>query len=74
MISSLKSAALLDGWRGGPAADGEALAEIVAQVSRLSVDLGDRLVELDINPVAVLPRGEGAVALDALMVLSQRDH
>lgn len=70
MISSLKSAALFDGWRGGPAADGEALAEIVAEVSRLSVDIGDRLVELDINPVAILPRGEGAVALDALMVLS----
>ncbi len=71
MITSLKGAALLDGWRGGPAGDGEALAEIVAQVSRFSVNMGDRLVELDINPVAVLERGKGAVALDALMVLSE---
>ena len=69
MISSLKAAALLDGWRGGPAADVDALAEVVSQVSRLSVDLGERLQELDINPVAVLPAGQGAVVLDALMVL-----
>lgn len=34
----------------------------------MALELGDELAELDINPLMVLPRGQGAVALDALAV------
>ena len=36
-------------------------------VSRLAIELGDQLVGLDINPMIVLPKGQGVVAVDALV-------
>ncbi|WJV48054.1 acetate--CoA ligase family protein [Streptomyces flavofungini] len=68
MLSSLRGRALLDGVRGAPPADLDALVEVVLRVQRMSLELGDTLAELDINPLMVLPRGQGAVALDALAV------
>src|SRR5213075_250448 len=66
--SDVCSSDLLDGVRGLPPADTEALVEIVLRVQRMALELGDGLAELDINPLVVLPRGQGAVALDALAV------
>ncbi|MEU8434962.1 acetate--CoA ligase family protein [Streptomyces sp. NPDC029216] len=66
MLRELRGAALLDGVRGAPAADVDALVEVVLRVQRMALELGDELSELDINPLMVLPRGQGAVALDAL--------
>jgi acyl-CoA synthetase (NDP forming) len=60
--------ALLSGYRGRPPADRAALAGAVAAVSRLAAGLGRRLLELDLNPVIVGPRG--ATAVDARIVLS----
>ncbi|MFJ7334741.1 acetate--CoA ligase family protein [Streptomyces sp. NPDC101116] len=68
MISGLRGRALLDGVRGRPAADLDALVEVVLRVQRMALELGDQLTELDINPLMVLPQGQGAVALDALAV------
>ncbi|WP_405657614.1 acetate--CoA ligase family protein [Streptomyces sp. RK9] len=68
MLTSLRGRALLDGVRGAPPADLDALVEVVLRVQRMSLELGDTLAELDINPLLVLPRGQGAVALDALAV------
>ncbi|SDL12902.1 acetate--CoA ligase family protein [Streptomyces indicus] len=68
MLSRLRGAALLDGVRGGPPVDVDALVEVVLRVQRMALELGDDLAELDINPLMVLPRGQGAVALDALAV------
>ncbi|CAM5670230.1 CoA-binding protein OS=Streptomyces alboniger OX=132473 GN=CP975_15195 PE=4 SV=1 [Streptomyces alboniger] len=68
MLSELRGRALLDGVRGGPPADVDALVEVVQRVQRMALELGDELSELDINPLMVLPRGQGAVALDALAV------
>ena len=59
---------MLDGVRGRPAADLDALVEVVLRVQRMALELGDQLAELDINPLMVLPQGQGAVALDALAV------
>ncbi|NGN66682.1 acetate--CoA ligase family protein [Streptomyces sp. A7024] len=70
MLDSLRGRALLDGVRGAPPADTEALVEVVLRVQRMALELGDSLAELDINPLVVLPRGQGAVALDALAVCS----
>ncbi|GAA0303112.1 acetate--CoA ligase family protein [Streptomyces polychromogenes] len=68
MLRELRGAALLDGVRGAPPADVDALVEVVLRVQRMALELGDELSELDINPLMVLPRGQGAVALDALAV------
>jgi acyl-CoA synthetase (NDP forming) len=69
MISRLRSHRLLESYRGRPALDGEALARLVADVSKMVVSLGDRFRELDINPVIVRHQGEGVVAADALISL-----
>lgn len=63
-------AALLDGYRGGPPADRDALLETVVRVAALAVALGPRLGELDLNPVIVGPPGAGAAVVDARVVLA----
>ncbi|GGN14636.1 acetate--CoA ligase family protein [Streptomyces fuscichromogenes] len=68
MLAELRGRALLDGVRGRPPADLDALVEVVLRVQRMALELGDRLAELDINPLMVLEQGQGAVALDALAV------
>ncbi|MFE9120756.1 acetate--CoA ligase family protein [Streptomyces sp. NPDC007172] len=68
MLGELRGRALLDGVRGGPPLDVDALVEVVLRVQRMALELGDELSELDINPIMVLPRGQGAVALDALAI------
>ncbi|MET8980632.1 acetate--CoA ligase family protein [Streptomyces sp. NPDC004539] len=68
MLTDLRGRALLDGVRGRPPADLDALVEVVLRVQRMSLELVDDIAELDINPLIVLPRGQGAVALDALAV------
>jgi acetyltransferase len=70
MIGSLKGARLLQGYRGRQAADVDALAKTLVDVSYLAVHLEDEIAEVDINPLLVLPDGEGVVAADALVVLS----
>ncbi|GLF97318.1 acetate--CoA ligase family protein [Streptomyces yaizuensis] len=68
MLDELRGRALFDGVRGGPPLDVDALVEVVLRVQRMALELGDDLAELDINPLVVLERGQGAVALDALAV------
>ncbi|MEV5138837.1 acetate--CoA ligase family protein, partial [Streptomyces syringium] len=66
MLGELRGHALLSGVRGAPPADVDALVETVLRVQRMALELGDTLAELEINPLLVLERGQGAVALDAL--------
>jgi acyl-CoA synthetase (NDP forming) len=68
MIREIKGFPVLDGARGRPKADLEALEELILNVSRMAMDLRDRVQELDLNPVRVRPEGMGVVALDALVV------
>ncbi|WP_342737269.1 acetate--CoA ligase family protein [Bradyrhizobium sp. B117] len=60
----------LDGFRGRPKCDVEALAATIVAFSRMVAQLGDRLVEAEINPVFVLPAGQGVKAADGLVVLN----
>jgi acyl-CoA synthetase (NDP forming) len=69
MIMSLQGKDLLLGARGRPEADVEELARVVQQLSLLGRDCSDRLQELDLNPVMVLPKGQGVKVVDALVVL-----
>jgi acetyltransferase len=73
MISEVKGARLLQGFRGKPAADIDTLAETLVNVSHLAVHLDGHLAELDINPLMVLPAGAGVKAADALVVLKGVD-
>jgi acyl-CoA synthetase (NDP forming) len=68
MLRELRGWPMLEGVRGGPPMDVEALVEVVMRVQRMALELGDDLAELDINPLMVLERGKGVVALDALAV------
>ncbi|MFJ4779257.1 acetate--CoA ligase family protein [Streptomyces sp. NPDC088762] len=68
MLGELRGHALLEGVRGAPPADVDALVEVVLRIQRMALELGGSLSELDINPLMVLPRGQGAVALDALAI------
>jgi acyl-CoA synthetase (NDP forming) len=67
MIAEIKGAALLNGYRGGPALDVSALADALARVSLLIADHADRIAEIDVNPLFV--REKGVIAADALIVL-----
>jgi len=69
MLERLRGFSLLEGYRGAPAANLDALCEAIARVSELAADFADRIEEIDVNPL--LARPEGAVALDALIVLRQ---
>lgn len=68
MIREVKGYPLLEGVRGGAAADTEALAAALSRLSVLAHENQDRIDSIDINPFLVLPRGCGAVAVDALIV------
>lgn len=68
MVGSLKLTQILDGARGRPKGDLDALAQAVVAVSKLARD--HDIIEAEINPVIVLPRGQGVVAVDALISTS----
>ena len=72
MIREVKGFPLLDGARGRPKADVDALADLLMKVSRMACEVGDRVSELDLNPVRVRPAGQGVMALDALVVRAGR--
>ena len=65
-IDQLACRPLLDGVRGSEAADVDALVDGVARLSVIATTLGDRLAELDINPLIVHP--QGCQAVDALVI------
>ena len=72
LIDGLALRQMLDGHRGAPAAQINALAEAVAGLSVLAATLGDRIAEIDINPLIAGP--DGCIAVDALVVGRSVDH
>ena len=70
MIREIRGFAMLEGVRGAPPSDIEALARFLSDLSRFAAAHADRIESIDLNPVRVLPRGEGLVPLDALIVLT----
>ena len=67
MIHDIKGVKLLQGYRGKPACDIDALADVLARLSLLAADHQDRIAEIDINPLFV--NANGVMAADALVVL-----
>jgi acetate---CoA ligase (ADP-forming) len=68
MLRELRLAALLDGFRGAPAADFEALAALIAELSVLAAEQREGIEEIELNPVLVHAVGEGCTIVDALIV------
>jgi succinyl-CoA synthetase beta subunit len=71
LARELKTWPLLDGFRGRPKADVDALVTTIAAFSHMAAQLGGRLVEAEINPLFVLPLGRGVKAADGVVVLAQ---
>jgi len=65
MLNDLRGSGLLEGWRGAPAVDRDAIVTALLAVSNM-VSAHSKLLELDINPLRATP--EGVLALDALMI------
>jgi acetyltransferase len=68
MIQEIRGAKLLNGFRGNPKGDVDALIDAISRMSRLAQDLSEVISQIDINPLVVLEEGSGVVALDALFV------
>lgn len=70
MLAELRCAPLLFGYRGRANADVDALVAALTRLSQAAWAHRDRLLELDVNPLFVRPRGLGVVAADALVRLA----
>jgi acetate---CoA ligase (ADP-forming) len=68
MIESIRGARVLQGIRGEKPYDIESVADLLVRLSHMLVDL-PQIQEIDVNPVLVFPEGEGAVAVDARVIL-----
>ena len=66
MIDSTKGSALLKGFRGSKSCDTEVLANVIVNISSLLMDHPE-IINLDINPLIVLEKGKGCVAVDVKM-------
>lgn len=70
MLSEIRAHALLDGVRGKPAADKQAIVNALLRMGQLVVDFPE-ITELDINPLMVYQRGQGAIAIDMRLALAE---
>jgi len=70
-IDSTKGSKLLYGFRGKPEGDIEALIEVILKVGEIAADLAGQIDALDINPLLILPKGKGVIAVDALVSIKR---
>lgn len=70
MIREIKGYKLLQGFRGRPKADLEAVVDILLKLSQLATDFETRIAEIDINPLVIFPEGKGCIVIDSSIVLS----
>lgn len=70
MITETRAGKLLAGVRGQPPADIEAVVDCLLRLGRLALDC-PQIAEIEVNPLRVLPRGRGAVALDGRVILKE---
>ncbi len=72
LLGRLKGAAILGPYRGMPAADTDALIDIMVRLSHFAADHADDIGEIDLNPVIVHAQGQGVSIVDALIVKQAR--
>jgi succinyl-CoA synthetase beta subunit len=71
-LDSLKVARLIAGYRGRPEGDREAVIAAVLAIAAFAEERRGRLSELDVNPLMVLPRGQGAVVADVMIRMNEK--
>lgn len=71
LMHDLRTWPLLDGYRGRTMTDQKALAQAIMAFSNMVADLGDKLIEAEINPLFVLPDGQGVKAADGIAILAK---
>jgi acyl-CoA synthetase (NDP forming) len=71
MVDDLRIKILLDGYRGGPVYDVDALVKAIEALATMAATMGGRLEEAEINPLFVLQKGRGVCAADGLVVLDK---
>ncbi|EAQ02029.1 pimeloyl-CoA synthetase [Pseudooceanicola batsensis HTCC2597] len=73
MIRDIRGFPMLEGVRGAPPCDVDALARMLSDLSRFAAAHADRIESIDLNPVRVMPQGQGVMPLDALIILKEED-
>jgi len=68
LLRRLKGAAVLGPYRGKPAADTEALTDLMVKLSQFALDHADDIAEIDLNPVIVHGKDDGVSLVDALII------
>jgi acyl-CoA synthetase (NDP forming) len=68
MVSEIKAAKILEGVRGEPPRDVDALVDVILKVSKM-VEQNPEIVELDCNPTFVYEKGKGALVVDARIII-----
>ena len=72
LLGRFKGAQVLGPYRGAPAADSDALIELMVRLSHFAADYADEIAEIDLNPVIVHAKGQGVSIVDALIVKQQQ--
>lgn len=70
MMNEIRAHALLDGVRGMPPADKEAIVDTLLRIGQLVLDFPE-IVELDINPLMVYEENQGAIAIDMRLIMKE---
>jgi acetyl coenzyme A synthetase (ADP forming)-like protein len=70
MLDEIRAHVLLDGVRGQPPLDKDAIVDTLLRIGQLVQEFPE-ITELDINPLIVYPKGQGAIAIDMRLVLSK---
>ncbi len=73
MVHSLRSARLLEGFRGAAPIDAAPLAALLARLSQFAMAHRDRVTEMELNPVILHGDNSGLTVADALMTLRAAD-
>lgn len=68
MIREIRGFSMLEGVRGAEPSDIDALADLLSRLSRFAAAHADEIEGIDLNPVRVMPRGQGVKPLDALVI------
>ncbi len=68
LLARLKGSGLFEAHRGAPAADVDALVDLMVRLAQFAADHADEVAEIDLNPVLVHPKGQGVSVVDALIV------
>ena len=73
MLEEIRASALLDGVRGKPQVDKAAIVDALLRIGQLVQDFPE-ILELDINPLTVFPKDQGAIAIDMRLILAEESE